>query len=275
MDIQADSIFVKGNSHLICQDYARHWVEEDRSHVIVSDGCSSSTDTDVGSRLVTLATDDLLQRVNVKVEPLTIATLADGMARMLTLHETCIDATMLSAQYLDGIAVKFSAFGDGIYGARKRESQEWNLVRIEFPNGAPYYPSYLLNSKRFGDLLDFGLSVKYTEFTLNVETQEISNVVERNVDDSRLHDGSHYNWFGTTAYDLFVVLSDGVESFVDKSKSPWSSISYTTVLCELLKFKNTNGEFVTRRVNKFLKDIEKKNWVHEDDLSLAALYIGE
>ena len=48
--VYSDSYFKIGKTHLICQDYALH----SEGHISLSDGCSSSPNTDIGSRLLCL-----------------------------------------------------------------------------------------------------------------------------------------------------------------------------------------------------------------------------
>jgi len=43
----------------------------------------------------------------------------------------------------------------------------------------------------------------------------------------------------------------------------------------LFSFKNFNGQFVQRRMNKFLKDCNKDNWYNADDISLGVIYLGK
>ena len=66
--MHADSFFAIGSTHKINQDYAwggmpnTHWSEYSmsapRAIAIVSDGCSSSKDTDFGSRLLAQSAKD-------------------------------------------------------------------------------------------------------------------------------------------------------------------------------------------------------------------------
>ncbi len=51
--MSSDSFFTIGKSHDICEDYACNGVFNDEiAYVIVCDGCSSSTHTDFGSRIL-------------------------------------------------------------------------------------------------------------------------------------------------------------------------------------------------------------------------------
>ncbi len=69
--MHADSVYVIGDGHQVCEDYARSgcfsdmWISEDglRSAVhyaLVSDGCSGSKDTDIGSRLIINAAERMI-----------------------------------------------------------------------------------------------------------------------------------------------------------------------------------------------------------------------
>ena len=52
-----------GSTHALCQDYAL--ARNDGPYVILSDGCSSSPDTDVGSRLLVKASEKIFKERRV------------------------------------------------------------------------------------------------------------------------------------------------------------------------------------------------------------------
>ena len=70
--MNADSAFRMGSTHAVCQDYAvaSAWTAAahtdgaappPRPYIILSDGCSSTPDTDVGARLLVKAAEPLLR----------------------------------------------------------------------------------------------------------------------------------------------------------------------------------------------------------------------
>ncbi|HYO91642.1 MAG TPA: hypothetical protein VEQ40_08400, partial [Pyrinomonadaceae bacterium] len=69
--MNADSAFLIGATHAVCQDYAvaGNGTPDERAavsnlqanpYVILSDGCSSSPDTDIGARLLVKAAEQVL-----------------------------------------------------------------------------------------------------------------------------------------------------------------------------------------------------------------------
>ena len=74
-------------------------------------------------------------------------------------------------------------------------------------------------------------------------------------------------------------MSDGVHSFYETQNLGTSIInadlSYVDVITEVLNFKNFNGQFMQRRLNRFLKFCQKNNWHHADDISFGTIYFGD
>jgi hypothetical protein len=71
---------------------------------------------------------------------------------------------------------------------------------------------------------------------------------------------------------IAAVFSDGVKSFVDEQRQEVSTLE---VIRSLMNFKGFKGEFVKRRMQGFLKSARKRGWKHDDDLSMAAIYLGK
>ncbi len=72
--------------------------------------------------------------------------------------------------------------------------------------------------------------------------------------------------------DSVFLLSDGVKTFCRMVNGAWQTIPLPEVLDEITAVKNCNGEFMVRRMRKFLYEFCPKNgWIHEDDVSVATL----
>ena len=67
------------------------------------------------------------------------------------------------------------------------------------------------------------------------------------------------------------IASDGLCSF-EKDKQ---SVSLSNIINPFFDFKNTNGEYLKRRVDKYLKQLHKEGYSHYDDISLATLLIKD
>jgi hypothetical protein len=70
-------------------------------------------------------------------------------------------------------------------------------------------------------------------------------------------------------FELLMLFSDGVTSFEGPGLAP------NDVLQQLCAIKSHRGAFVERRCRRFLgKYCRTRNWVHQDDLAVAALHLG-
>ena len=58
--MKADAYFEIGATHLVCQDYALAFANNEYAYAIVSDGCTSSPNTDIGARLISVIAKDAI-----------------------------------------------------------------------------------------------------------------------------------------------------------------------------------------------------------------------
>ena len=294
--IQADCAFRMGRSHLVCQDYAAAGAGE-ISCVLLADGCSSSPDTDIGARLLVRsamsrmaclldcfvdadsvpdAKQDVEDRFQVALERYhqDAIALARQHGDALGLPDTALDATLLTVA-AQGDSWFASTFGDGVIVAKNRDGS-LAVTAVSYPGGYPFYPNYLLDADRKRALLQQENSGRKVErFTLapDGETEEVScrtcaadapcHVVVGKVEE--------VEWVAA--------LSDGVHSFSASEDAAGQGsasranlpVPLPVVLRELLAFKTTRGQFVQRRLQRFLRDCDRHGWQHYDDVSLAAL----
>lgn len=257
--MNVDVFFTTGKTHTVCQDYAATAGNE---YIVLSDGCSSSPHTDIGARL--------LCRIAVQDGILGACDRAAPLLGALILPEQSLDATLLSAERKGGV-VQVLMIGDGVVVGRRRDGV-CKIIVVEYPSGAPRYPSYDLNpARRTRYFSEFGGQMR---ITTTVDKEEVLDVplkdepVEPLVFD-----------FPTEEYDLVLLFSDGVQSFhrpvPNSTCGATSPVPLTEVLAEMLAIKGFVGQFIVRRAKRFLKDASAKGWVHDDDFSVAALYIGE
>lgn len=278
--MNADSAFRMGSAHEVCQDYATagSWTAVAdvagapcRPYVILSDGCSSSPDTDVGARLLVRAAERLL-RERGGPRACDLAELHSGAARLalswaelLGLSPQAVDATLLTA-HLDGEELVVGCSGDGVVCLQTAEGA-LDVYSVSYPGGYPLYPAYAHQPARLRALADAGLArrevtrlraatgerLRPAHATPGVELTEVFVV-------------------SAAGYRFVSLFSDGVHSFLDSGRA--EAVPLEAVLPQLVSFKNTRGAFVGRRMKGFLKDCVQKGWRHGDDLSLAALHLG-
>lgn len=265
------SAFYIGKTHKICEDFASFGTIPE-PYILLSDGCTSSPNTDFGARILVQISKDLISKgEGFNSDEIMIE--ADEIRRMLNLPEEALDATLLCA-YLTGEKYRLHIFGDGI-SVKIRNDGNLEVVFIEYLSGAPFYPNYSLNLTRKNGYVDFfGLKKKISTYTLYPDGTVENLVLKEDIEGSSYYEEGLYN-----NYKAIILLSDGVNSFyqllnTSTSRSS-SSIELNEVLLKLLDFKSFQGEFVDRRFQKFCKDCEKLNWSHADDLSLATIFLGQ
>jgi len=274
--MHSDSFFFIGKQHSVCQDYARASVGENGPFAILSDGCSGSPDTDFGARiLVQLFATEVHNFTNLET---TIATEAafrlGGQAaklqlKELQLPENSLDATLMMAAVFSDHAT-INVIGDGVV-AFIDDDNEIEIIEIEYPSGAPRYLSYWIDDDRH-ELYkkEFGTKAIAKRYILESSSPETE-------DD---HSSMVYNIaLNSQSCTAVVLLSDGVHSFqrpveTDTGRT-FEPVPTRQVLQELLAYKSYKGEFVKRRTKRFIKEMQKRGWVNNDDLSVAAIYLGE
>lgn len=258
--LQADSYFALGKTHTVCQDYAAIQQEIGGVALAVSDGCSSSPDTDFGSRFMvrgafsTSYPDFSIHRT---------LNAASEAYRSLGLETNCLDATLLFARVSEGV-LKILVFGDGVVFIRFKDgrTKTWD---VSFPNQAPAYPSYLKDESRLKAYLSL-----VSDRNISVNDHGDITLMPEN-----LHEK---NWSMDLEFPLkdiqsVMLCSDGMSSFRRMtSKGVLEPISLEEVMVQVTSVKSSMGEFMVRRMRKFLYDFCPKNgWIHDDDVSVAAL----
>jgi hypothetical protein len=262
----ADSFFRMGSTHHVCQDYAASGHANGLAYAALSDGCSSSPDTDFGARFMVQA---FKNEAGWDPSAFSIALNASKMAEAAGLSLRCLDATLLMVMAGQRHAEIWRS-GDGVVAWRRRDGTCF-FNQIEFGQNAPRYLSYQLSPENERQHRELSPMVKVrvgvrqpggTKWDVGEESFSIGavSVFECWYIDGRDHD-------------LALAFSDGVESFVDANSAP---VPLEAVLDELFAFKSLQGQFISRRCGKFLsKTCADRGWMHSDDFSAAGVYLGE
>jgi Protein phosphatase 2C len=275
--MNADSAFVIGATHSICQDYVVAGNPSTTNpYVILSDGCSSSPDTDIGARLLVKSAESILKTVSADdIADLHAAAAAAtlDLAASVGLKPQAVDATLLTGHVQENELV-LACSGDGVLMVQDC-SGVIEAYSISYPSGHPFYPAYTHQPDRLA-ALEFGgnpqKEIKYfrgdsKQSTLRLEATCSS--VER----------TEVRRFDARSYLYAVLLSDGVHSFYSSRGSESSKsarpIRFQALARELVSFKNVRGAFAGRRLKRFLKDSALNGWHHTDDLALGAFYLGD
>lgn len=278
--MNTDQHFLTGKQHinsgLPCQDYALSGQLSDTvAYAIVSDGCSSGARTDVGSRIVALATQKALHTIPYdRLTPELVSHYQQsGIESAKSLFN--LDVSDMLATCLYGVVSPLGALvhiqGDGVV-AYKMKNGDIQIDTYEWEGNTPYYPAYAYDgnqsfiSHHGGDLSRQKVVSKrlYVSFEGEVlsESSEIFslgegiNGFEQKILPQQLGD-----------IEYIAVCSDGVEQV--------QNLSSIDVISSLLAFKNTSGVFATRRLNRCIKDWEKSNSNPMDDIAYAVIHVSE
>lgn len=260
--LHTDSYFALGKTHTVCQDYAATHNGNGKVVLAVSDGCSSSPDTDFGSRILTKIGINKVYESDF-FSPLSLLSRAIQVQKTLELSPDSLDATLLLASVHEDL-LKIQVWGDGVIHVKFKNgiSTTWE---VQFDDNTPSYMSYLGNDNRLVKYLE-----KHGKRTL---WHCINNEPMTQMDVESVRDKF---WITLNVpcseIESVFLFSDGVKSFRKMMNGAWQPIPIQEVLEQITAVKNCNGEFMVRRMRKFLYDFCPKNgWIHEDDVSVAAM----
>tara|TARA_Y100001960_G_scaffold303515_1_gene355685 strand:+ start:11677 stop:12462 length:786 start_codon:yes stop_codon:yes gene_type:complete len=260
--MNTDSFFRKGYSHQICEDYALN-ENQNLFTFIVSDGCSNSKHTDIGSRLLSWSAKEVISSVGeeiINLSPSRIGKMIIDKAfisvKNLNIPIRSLDATLLLGFYnKNDNKVHVLIFGDGaIFFKNKNEDFDYKI--FEYSKNYPFYLSYLL----YSDGLD-----KFNE----KEQKKIIKTKNSEKECDSLY-FSKYS-FDVECLEWLFISTDGVESVFNTKD--FDKIEEEKLYNELTSFKNYNGEFIKRRMKRAFKNLNKEDFDSEDDFSIAGINI--
>jgi hypothetical protein len=280
--MHADSFFAIGKAHKVCQDYAE--VSSDsRGNLLaaLSDGCSSSPHTDFGARCLVLAAMEQHRFLPTKeIEAHLALRTALAVLSYLYLMSESLDATLLLAQMRGG-KLRITAFGDGVVVVVFKDGT-WRSWSISFSGDAPAYLSYLSNGVLGRRLQEYAEHYGHRTITLTESYGESSETTERIFLPGGLPSYEAYaQALGKVLYEAdaaqvqrVFLCSDGVRSFRRPTAAPgiYDPVPLDEVLVQIMAIRSPAGEFMVRRMRRFLGDFCPKNgWVHDDDVAVAAI----
>ena len=272
--MHSDAYFTGCKAHNVCQDYARAGKTPlGRVYAVVSDGCSSSPDTDFGSRFLTMAAVQSIDRLK-DVDQNVIWRATPPPALM---SPYCLDATLIAAfeqQQEDYDYIAIRGFGDGV--VVYKDELHTTVQVYSHPSGAPAYLSYLLDPSRLKFYLSEGHGKR------EIEEWKDGNKQQLREDSVRMEDNkpAGFQWeFNVSrdskhALDLVMIMTDGVHSF--HRKDDGSPVPFLEVVKHMLDIKTFAGEFMSRRAKRFFQNTcAEMGWVNNDDFGVAAIHLGE
>jgi len=264
-----DWFLKKGSSHYVCEDY----VMIGNDFCVLSDGCSQSPFTDIGSRVLCMSAvgsiNSLMKRGIIpshEMFGMTTIRYAASIIRSMNLPIESLNATLIVAWKM-GPMIHTFIYGDGHIFCRfvnPDDPRDYNTLLHSYEYGdpekpetnAPLYLSYWLEQKSLDTYRD------------NYGDNNLSVTLNGSLKDKEVNYKFDHLVFPSLWHDV-VIFSDGVESF---TKPGVEKLDKVEVIEELTSFKNYNGEFIRRRTNGAFKYYNKKGIIHTDDLSVAGLY---
>ena len=267
-----------GSSHPICQDYARAGWNKIGPYAIIADGCSSSPDTDIGARLVVMAAEcglngamPLTSENADDFHEMTIS-LASTWAMKMGLPFVSLDATLMTLSTLENGKILTTIYGDGMIVAKIPDGLL--VMEVSYPRNFPVYPSYLLDLDRT-KRMPVGNAIQLNLWRVTPDAgKQILMVNDGPIKDG-MHDCLFAHEFNLPEDGFIAAVTDGAKSFLAPLNSETTktngSVPLEQVLPELLGFKNFHPGFVQRRMQRFARDAQKKEWQHYDDLAMGAI----
>lgn len=252
--MHSDFASVIGKSHKVNQDYVR--VKDDL--VIVSDGCSSSPDSDFGARLLT--------KMCEKYEPTEAIEKALDIVKQLDLPLTCLDATLIKLKVQNDI-LHAEMYGDGVI-ALKQKDGILKVININFIDGYPQYLSYNLSISR-----QKCLKQTVGENSKNITTLSLSCNGNTVSSDTEVQGSSPISFkVDVKSLDFAFAFSDGINSFLrQKESGEMENVSLIEVLQILTDIKFYKGEFMQRQMNGFMTKSKFLGWYNMDDFTTGAI----
>lgn len=277
MRFAADHYFHIGHAHYTsgkpCQDYATSMAGDGWACAIVSDGCSTAGETDIGSRIVVAATRAALAN-QAPVPLLSIHERIRGEQRHLIrsarvllgfgprdMYATCLYAFATPA----GVVVHLQ--GDGVVAMRYRDGMVI-ARRYEWIGNMPFYPAY-----ESQDLTTF---VREHGDDLTAMRLTATEIIHR---DGKTETNSEQSFsLGTgisgiqeplepmlSDLEYVAVFTDGVTQI---EGVPWED-----AVVAFLAFKTSTGEFAKRRMARHIERLLEKGHKALDDISCAVIRI--
>jgi len=277
-----DSYFYIGRGHFEagkpCQDYALAGTNGRAAYAIVSDGCSTGGKTDVGARILALSTAKTLGHTAVRAiaEPVTDVLPEISVRQRLVV--TC-SQEILGLSQSDILATCVYCYftpqggyihleGDGVIALRWRD-KHIRMYRYEWEDNRPCYPAFAQDHFA-GFIQEHGGDLAAQKLT-----QEIWDYAPGDTG-CRLISETHISlWEGIRGVRIPIAkeeldLLDCVAVFTD-GVAQVEGIDWKEAVVECLAFKVVAGEFVKRRLIRFIKDVQKKGKGPLDDIACAAI----
>jgi serine/threonine protein phosphatase PrpC len=252
-----DHYYTIGVTHQVCEDFAMQG-DKPVPFLVLSDGCSGSENTEIGSRILTMTTKHLLENAtdwpwNYSIFGQQLINKAWEVAEQMQLPSSVLDATvMLAFLYQESILVY--VYGDGCL-LFKDYSGNIHTIEISFTHNAPYYLTYWNDEER---------REEYAKQEPNplVLTNSINGLSEAKPFQTPLS-----FCFSLKKFKMVAIASDGMTQCIDTSQK--SKLSLNEVANHFLAVQEINDEFVKHHLKSTLKQYAQQGIYPADDLSIG------
>lgn len=246
--METNSFYQIGKDHKVCEDYSICGVQP-FPFAILSDGCSTGKNTDVGSRILVSITKkniELFTPENYREFIETIVFQSKAIAKIMGVEKECLLATLTFIATIDNKTYVLM-IGDGCF--IYKENNEIKSISHEYKNNYPYYPIYIKSNI---DETNKGLLVKKD---INQEELPYSTI--------QLYEFENIEWI--------MASSDGIFSFTNGDEL----IDFENIKKEMSDIKSFKGEFIERKMKRVTKNFNKDGFYNSDDWSMTGIYLGE
>jgi len=253
--LHSDHFFTIGKTHQICEDYCTH-NDTPIPHLVLCDGCSSSDNTDIGARILTVTVQHILEKEGIldySTFGQKVIQHAWNVAEKMGLARSTLDATVLFA-FQQQDAIQVYVYGDGCL-LFKDIHEQFGYIDIGFTHNAPYYLTYWLDEARQKDY------ASYEEHPLILNDAKYGRRVLP-------FDSALSFTFPLDKFNIIALASDGITQCVDTKKM--ERLSLKKVVKDLLSFEDLEGNFVKQHLETCLKHYAQDQMYPFDDLSIAA-----
>ncbi|OQW94800.1 MAG: hypothetical protein BWK79_04745 [Beggiatoa sp. IS2] len=252
-----DHFFTIGKTHLVCEDYATQG-DKPMPFIVLCDGCSSSKDSDIGARILALATKHIVE--NAAEWPMDYAPFGQKLiltaldiVEKMHLTTNVLDATVMLA-FVQQEAIQVYVYGDGCLFFKDLEGNV-GTIEIIFTHNAPFYLSYWPDKARQEEYADYEPKPLLLKDSVNGLSEPLP--FQKPLVFS----------LPLAKFPVVAIASDGAAHFIDATQT--AKVPLFNIANSLLDFKNVEGEFVKRRSKRALEQYAQRNIFPADDLSVG------
>lgn len=245
-----DTFTAVGGDKEICQDYVQSYKDDT---VIVTDGCGSARDTDIGSRLLNRYEGGAFECCQPP----------DLIACNLGLPTESLYCTLLKIQ-LEGTKIYFLRVGDGFFAYS--DVTKTTIEQFIYTQNAPFYVGYQLYNE-IEKFKQINQHLIKKVWTYDEKFQMLSKEFTIIKDPEQMLD--EFTEYDATTWKFAAVASDGLDSFYPEG----GLLLEEVVLPKFFNFKNLYGNFLKRRAKAALRELKADGYSNLDDISIGAIVL--